>query len=339
MRQPKPFLRTDRALWYVQIDGRQYNLGRDKPAAWAEYHRLMGQRDQLGGREELVPVTVRDLLALFLADTERTASGNTFRWYHHFLQRFSKSLPPGLVINDLKPWHVQRWLADCHWGQSSIRGAIRSVKRAFSWAVDAGHIDRSPVARLSKPANVARQTLLSDAQIALCCTAADGTARELITTLARTGCRVQELCAVEARHLTHGGTRWLFPANEHKTGRRTGSPRVVYLTDDVAEICRRLAAASHDGKLYRNSSGRPWNSNGIRCVFRRLRAKHPTLPRDLCGTLFRHAWITNALRRGVPAAQVAELAGHSDLKMIMTVYSKLAGLHDHLHEAARKAAG
>jgi hypothetical protein len=31
---PKPFFRHDRRLWYVQVNGRQHNLGRDRDAAF-----------------------------------------------------------------------------------------------------------------------------------------------------------------------------------------------------------------------------------------------------------------------------------------------------------------
>ena len=40
-RFPKPFFRDDRGLWYVQIEGKQHNLGRDKGEAFRRYHLLM----------------------------------------------------------------------------------------------------------------------------------------------------------------------------------------------------------------------------------------------------------------------------------------------------------
>jgi hypothetical protein len=42
---PKPFFRARRGLWYVQIEGKQFNLGPDKDAAFKTYHGLMQQRD------------------------------------------------------------------------------------------------------------------------------------------------------------------------------------------------------------------------------------------------------------------------------------------------------
>jgi hypothetical protein len=41
---PKPFFRPSRRLWYVQIDGKQYNLGPDERQAFERYHDLMRSR-------------------------------------------------------------------------------------------------------------------------------------------------------------------------------------------------------------------------------------------------------------------------------------------------------
>ena len=38
---PKPFFRKNRGLWYVQLDGKQVNLGADRDEAFARYHKLM----------------------------------------------------------------------------------------------------------------------------------------------------------------------------------------------------------------------------------------------------------------------------------------------------------
>ena len=38
---PKPFFRAPRGRWYVQINGKQINLGPDKDAAFKAYHGLM----------------------------------------------------------------------------------------------------------------------------------------------------------------------------------------------------------------------------------------------------------------------------------------------------------
>jgi integrase/recombinase XerD len=38
---PKPWFRKDRGLWYVQLHGRQYNLGREREPAFKRYAALL----------------------------------------------------------------------------------------------------------------------------------------------------------------------------------------------------------------------------------------------------------------------------------------------------------
>lgn len=54
---------------------------------------------------------------------------------------------------------------------------------------------------------------------------------------------------------------------------------------------------------------------------------------------FRHSFVTEALVKGIDAVTVSVLVGHRDTTMISRHYAHLAGRHDHLREAARKAKG
>ena len=44
MRQAKPWYRKSTKTWYVQLDGRQVPLGKDKDEAFQKYHQLMTGR-------------------------------------------------------------------------------------------------------------------------------------------------------------------------------------------------------------------------------------------------------------------------------------------------------
>ena len=67
---PKPFFRPARGLWYVQIDGKQINLGSDKTDAFKAYHGLMQQHAEakpeqpalLPGLRRLVVIIVDEFL-------------------------------------------------------------------------------------------------------------------------------------------------------------------------------------------------------------------------------------------------------------------------------------
>lgn len=341
MRRPQPFFRKDRSLWYVQLNGRQINLGRDEVEAWKEFHRLM--MDVAQGQPSALEdsITARDVFNLFLTDLARTSAAATHDFYERYCQSFKVTLPKTMKPNEVKPFAVYQWLATHPtWGPASRRAAIRSVKRAFAWAADAGLIVASPLGKLQRPPNTRRETLLTREQVEYAVRACRFDAsRDLLRLLADTGCRVQEARMIEARHIDADG-RIVFPANEHKTGSKTGKPRVIYLPESVRLIVEQRAKSFPVGPIFRSVSGQPWTRNTIRLVFRALRRHKEhgkVLPPDLCGTLFRHAWITESLRRGLSPQDVAELAGHSSLDMITRIYSKLAKMTQHLIDAARRA--
>jgi hypothetical protein len=83
--------------------------------------------------------------------------------------------------------------------------------------------------------------------------------------------------------------------------------------------------------LFRNSRGKPWTRNAIRCRFRNLRAKLPRL-KGVVSCTYRHSFVTDAPENGVGVAQVAELLRHTSTHMVMQHYQ-------HLREARAPQAG
>ena len=128
---------------------------------------------------------------------------------------------------------------------------------------------------------------------------------------------------------------WIL--QQHKTRQKTGKPRIVYLTQAMVELTKRLIAKYPSGPLFRGPrGGKPFTSNGIRCRFRQLRKKLPHL-KGVVSYCYRHSFATDALANGVTAAVVAELLGHTDLKMIETHYNHLSQKTAQLRQAAERA--
>ena len=337
---PQPWFRQSRNTFYVTINGTQHNLHTaDKEKAFRRWHELMVRTQE---PPQSPKSTILVVLAAFAEWAEKHTKPATYEWYRRFLKSFGQSIPPDLRVIDLKPFHVTQWLDDnSQWGDSGRRGAITSLKRAFQWAVDEGYLDRSPVASIRKPAIPRRETVLNAEQRQIILNeASDEEFRDLLTAIQETGVRPQEVRQVEARHvdLEHG--LWTFPTDENKTGRITQKPRIVFLTPNALEITRRLIEKYPSGPLFRNSRGKPWTRNAIRCRFRRLRTRlSDRLPADLCTYLFRHTYATDALERGVDAITVAELMGHRDATMVSRVYQHLSKRMEYMKEAARRATG
>jgi len=86
-KHPQPFFRTDRQLWYVQIDRKQHNLGPDEEAAWQRYYELMTSRTEAGpiiGQSQ--PVLA--VLEAFMEYLCRERSPRTYEFYKRHLKSF-----------------------------------------------------------------------------------------------------------------------------------------------------------------------------------------------------------------------------------------------------------
>jgi integrase len=336
---PKPFFRAPRGLWYVQIDGKQINLGPDKKAAFKTYHGLMQQRGE-------TPAPIRaaatpNPLVLLIVDEfldwcEKHRAPDTYRWYKDRLQSFCKTIDAGLTVDQLRPHHVQKWVDN--YGvplkSGSRRNLIASVKRAMKWGEEQGYIDRSPIAYLKKPGCGRKEQVVTPEQYrGLLARYPDQEFRDLLTITWETGCRPQESLRVEARHVDIAASRWVFPASESK-GKKI--PRVVYLTPTALEITKRLMEKHPVGPLLRNTKGEPWTPYATNCRFQHVRRK-TGIKYSLYA--FRHTWMTRMLMHGVDAFTVATLAGHSDPSMLAKHYAHLSQAPGYLAAQAMRIAG
>ena len=139
---PKPFFRARRGLWYVQLDGKQVNLGRDQDDAFRRYHELMGRPREVP--RQVVGETVLAVLDAFLDWCQKHRAPRTYDWYLDYLESFARSLPAGLTVAQLRPIHVQQWVDSQPRWKTGKRGVIVAVQRSFNWAAKMGLIDQSP---------------------------------------------------------------------------------------------------------------------------------------------------------------------------------------------------
>lgn len=333
---PKPFFRANRGLWYVQISGKQVNLGPDEPVAFKAYHALMQQRD----KEPTAPAasTGRQLVVVlideFLDWCEKHRAPDTYRWYKDRLNSFVATIDTTLTADHLKPHHVQKWVDN--YGvplkSGSRRNLIASIKRAMKWTEEQGYIDRSPLAHMRKPGCGRKEQVVTPEQYtSLLRRYKDQNFKDLLTVTWETGCRPQESLRVEARHVDLTGSRWVFPASESK-GRKI--PRVVYLTPTALEVTKRLMEKHPTGTLFRNTDGKPWTPYATNCRFQTVRRK--TGVKYSLYSL-RHSFAQHALIRGVDCITVATLLGHSDPNTLGRVYQHLSQDSVFLQEQLKRA--
>ena len=321
-RRPRPWQRKGRG-WFVTINGKQVSLGKNKAAAYRLFHELMAAPKELPKTRHPL---VSELLDEFLDWTENHRAKATFESCKLRLQSLLDSLPVGLTVRELQPYHVQAWL-DSHpaWASTTARSGVATFQRALNWAVKMGHIDTSPIAHFEKPPAEARDRVLTAEEYKqILENVRDDEFRDLLTLHWEAGCRPQESLRVEAKYVDLKQARWVFPVKKSKGKRK---PRIVYLNDTALEITKRSMLKWPDGPILRNTKGRPWTKDSVNCRFGRLKNK---LGDRYCLYLFRHSFATRMLESGLDALTVALLLGHSNPAMLSTTYQHLAHNPGHL---------
>lgn len=265
-RPPKPWFWKRRKAWFVTIDGTRHFLAHDKAAALTRFHELMAEPQKRVVRSDSLAVVID----LFLDWCQKHRAADTYEWYRFRLERFVQTYPD-LRTHELRPFHVQQWLDGMmHLASGSRRNYCRAIKRAMRWAKRQGYIDRNAIADMEQPKAGKREIVLSQAEFdELLAHVPCQEFRDLLIVTWETGCRPQESLRVEARHVELKTSRWVFPDSEGKCG----IGRVVYLNDRAEAITRRLLLRHPDGKLFRNSRGRPWTTDAVNCGFERLQQK------------------------------------------------------------------
>lgn len=265
----KPWYRECRKTWYVNLHGKQINLGPDRAEAFREYARLTSGR----AKPKPKPKSDRSLAAVldaFLQWIKPRRASDTFEWYRYRLERLALRYPQ-LVADKLNCEMVEDWVDEYELSVTSRRNYFRAAKKAFRWAKSRGLIARNRLRNLEVPAAESREIVISEQQYdEIRSLIRDESFRDLVVTTWETGCRPQESLRVEARHVDLGNQRWVFPRSESKNRKVS---RVVYLSDAAVEITRRLASLRPVGKLFCNSQGKPWTTFAVNNMFRRIQIR------------------------------------------------------------------
>ena len=268
---PKPFYRKSRKTWYVQISGRQVNLGQDRIDAFRRYYEIMANppEKRLESVDHGEGIKLSQLFDFFLEWLQHNRSTATYGWYQYRLQRFA-DFYPDLTVSQLKPFHVQQWVDQYQeHATTTSRNYMRSVKSCLKWATRQGYIERDPIAGLEVPAGEARDVFIpKDEFDQILAAISESNLRDLMIVTYETGCRPQESLRLEIRHVDLNAQRWVLPRSEAK-GKK--APRAVYLTPVAAEIVKRLIAGRTDGFVFRNSNGKKWTVSAVNCAFTRIR--------------------------------------------------------------------
>jgi integrase len=329
-RLPQPWYRRSKQAWYVHLHGKTHRLGKDKEEAFRAFHRLMAEQGEAVTPDTLV--TVGQLVERYLSDLGRRAGGRTIVVARCYLKPFLAACGR-LQAKHLRKHHVEEVVRrHGQWNATTENHVKSRILAVFNWAVEQALLNRNPVKGLKKPKAKSRgvRTLISPADHARLMEAAAPYLREVLLALHQTGARPGEVLSVTAAEFFPEQGVWVL--DKHKTEHETGRPRIVHLTPELVALCRKLAERYPEGPLFRRARGKPFPQGYyLARLVRRLRERL-----GIPGVIpygYRHTFATDALEKGVPEAQVAELLGHDGTAMLHKHYAHLSGKTKALQDA------
>jgi hypothetical protein len=90
MRIPKPWFREQNQTWYVWLDGKQHNLGKNKTKAHETYRELMKARRPSGN------LTARQVIDAYRNWLKKNRAAETASSRDKLLKSFGESVPESL---------------------------------------------------------------------------------------------------------------------------------------------------------------------------------------------------------------------------------------------------
>lgn len=250
-RQPRPWFRRQTGWWMVQIDGKQVKLAqgkRNKALAQEKFHGLMLLR---ADAPECPDVQVASICEAFLDWSHRRQAHHTYRGYLFYVQSFCEKWGQ-VMVREVRPYHVTRWLDGNDWNDTTRYNAIRSVFRVFNWAAEEGLISANPLKGMKRPRPKSRQRYLTEDEYSALIKGSKGVFRTLLFAFRQTGGRPSELCELTWDQV-HPEC-WIL--EEHKTADKVDKPRVIYLVtalraeySEDALIEAGVTEIDHEGRL------------------------------------------------------------------------------------------
>ena len=216
-------------------------------------------------------------------------------------------------------------------GVCPVAGGVAKVG-VCSWATEEGLLAKNPLKGMKREKPETTRRCLTEVEYCTLLRGARRPFRLFLWALMETGARPSEL-----RRLQWCEVKNTFVIEKHKTAKKTGKPRVIFMTERLRRHIAQLEKRSASSFVFVNSRGDPWTGNAVRLQVDRIEKRYH-LADDVCAYMIRHTFATWALMRGVDAASLAELLGHTDTEIVMKVYSHLAEQKGHMTNAAELAA-
>lgn len=294
-----------------------------------------------GGSE---PLSLTDAIETFLEAKEPTVTERTLGTYEQQLEAWAGECPAGIMLRDVQPNHVRRYLHDSSVSQSTRRKRYRHVKAFLNWTEKAGHLDEpyNPLAEVDEPEkDKSVPAYLTPDQLDRLLEYIDWHAankedvvgrspdlqwlRDAVQVAVATGLRRGELVNLRWRDVKPDEAQ-IHVRNREDFRTKSGAERIVPVRGPALDVLRRRNSEKEefDGPVFTDRDGKPVKPDRLTKRFKdmvrgadlqdRERLKFHSL-RHSCG-----AWLAS---KGVSERIIQEILGHASSRTTQ-IYSHLS---------------
>lgn len=244
------------------------------------------------------------------AKTIEGKSLKTVERYNYVLNKVFEYL--SVPIDNINVFHIRNYISHMKKQGScdvTLEGYRAIIVAFFKWCFNEG---------LLKPNNIVNFTAItcqnkvkypfSEVDIELLKESTENDRDKcIICFLLSTGCRVSEMCALNASDID-------FNENKCTVLGKGNKERLVFFDDYTALLLKRYLEARSDNSnaLFTGKGTERIAPHGVRAMLKRLEEK--TGVENVHPHRFRRTLATNLINRGMPIEQVAKILGHSKLE-------------------------
>lgn len=272
--------------------------------------------------------TISNIVTAYLADQRNELPARSFAQRERYASLFAEAF--GSRDHDtLRPSEVKAWITSHDgWNQNTRSTVATIVKRIFNWAMNDRLIESSPIRGMHIGTGQPRRATTEDEFQAML-RVERGPLRWLLIFMRSTGCRPGEAACLRWEWIDWTLQVAVLPPTAHKTGKKTGKPRLIPLPGTAIKLLRWLEQRKTTDLVFVNSAGSRWNGQSMHARMVVIREKAGL---DAGATFhgIRHLFACSGLAASSDLKAISRVIGHDRVQTTEQHY---------LHVGAEEIAG
>lgn len=253
-------------------------------------------------------ITIAKLIQIFMEYSEANKASSKNDEY--FCKRFKSYFGAHKIINEIKPQDIEMYkiMRLKNVKASSVNRELNSLKKMFSMAVDNGYIEKTPCTRVKhfRVENTKMRVLSKEEEIRLNDKIKFPYLRLIVKMALLTGMRKEEILSLKMEHVDLDEDFITILKTKNSKARQV--PLAKSLKNELLKLKR------DSGYIFVNEKTQKRYTTITKAFNQSLSDA------NISGMTFhdlRHTAATRMVEYGIDLVTVAEILGHSDLKMVM----------------------